>query len=324
MADAVQVYLDYVRALPGEIAEVEQWVDLSSRLGATGQGGTADFASVQIHDGWLHVVDYKHGKGVKKFAKDNPQLMLYGIGMYDRHAFLGPIRGVTLHIVQPRLDHIDSWDVSPDQLAAKAAELARSVQAAKGPNPPFQPTEEGCRFCKGAGSCKAYAKWASDLMQAEFEDLTTPGGDLSPLDPELLTPEQRGALVLQLKQVRNWVDKVEKAALADLRAGRQIPGLKLVPGRNKRSWEDEEAAQKKLKGKRFKIDDIAPRKLLSPAQAEKLLGKDKFQKDLGPLVHVEQGPPTIASSDDPRPSVDPGEAQGFEDLTAPATENEKE
>lgn len=108
MRDYVQMYLDYVRAIKGELL-VEQRFDLGKWIP---EGfGTSD--AVVLDDGVCHVMDLKYGKGVRVDATCNTQLMLYALGAYDAFdAIYGPITKFVLHVCQPRLDHFDQWEVA--------------------------------------------------------------------------------------------------------------------------------------------------------------------------------------------------------------------
>lgn len=107
MRDYVQNYVDYVRAIPGQLL-VEQRLDISAWVPEC--FGTSD--AVVLADGVCHIVDLKYGKGVRVDAENNSQLMLYALGAYDAYdCIYGPINKVVIHIVQPRLDHYSSWEI---------------------------------------------------------------------------------------------------------------------------------------------------------------------------------------------------------------------
>lgn len=107
MRDYVQTYVDYVLSIKGELL-VEQRLDISRWVPDC--FGTSD--AVVLLDGVCHIIDLKYGKGVKVFAEQNTQLMLYALGAYDAYdSIYGPLTDFEIHIVQPRLDHIDSWRI---------------------------------------------------------------------------------------------------------------------------------------------------------------------------------------------------------------------
>jgi hypothetical protein len=108
MREYVQQYVDYVRAIPGELL-VEQRMNFSQWV--PDGFGTAD--AVILNDGICHVCDLKFGKGLRVDAIENPQMMLYALGAYAAYdAIYGPISKFVLHVCQPRLDHFDAWEVA--------------------------------------------------------------------------------------------------------------------------------------------------------------------------------------------------------------------
>ena len=76
---------------------VEKRVDFS--IWAPEGFGTAD--CVVLSDDVAHVIDLKYGKGVVVDAENNPQLMLYALGVYETYKILYGIKTFVLTIVQP-------------------------------------------------------------------------------------------------------------------------------------------------------------------------------------------------------------------------------
>ena len=62
--------------------------------------GTADCVVVGGED--LHIIDLKYGQGVLVDARENTQLMLYGLGALSLLDGIYDIENVSLHIYQPR------------------------------------------------------------------------------------------------------------------------------------------------------------------------------------------------------------------------------
>lgn len=79
-----------------------------------------------------------------------------------------------------------------------------------------------------------------------------------------------------------------------------MPGLKLVEGKSNRAFIDDKEIIKILKAKGYKKSDYIIEKLISITDAEKLLGKAKFEEILSPLITKPQGAPTIAKIEDKR------------------------
>ena len=76
--------------------------------------GTADMVVVDSHK--IHIIDLKLGKGVVVDAEQNVQLMIYGLGVLDMLGFLYEIDTVELTIVQPRIEHFSTWEISAEEL----------------------------------------------------------------------------------------------------------------------------------------------------------------------------------------------------------------
>lgn len=89
METSTDVYLEYIKAVmlsyPVQPAVVaEKRVDYSAY--APDGFGTAD--CLVLAGDVLHVIDYKHGKGVPVSADHNPQMMLYALGAISAYSML--------------------------------------------------------------------------------------------------------------------------------------------------------------------------------------------------------------------------------------------
>lgn len=110
-------------------------------------------------------------------------------------------------------------------------------------------------------------------------------------------PVERSELLENLKALKGWAERSLKTIEA-LAVDEQLEfqGHEMGTGNSKRSWADDEKAMPVLfelaldKGKT--MDDLY--KLITPAQAEKLLGKSKAVKEaLEPLIKTEEGEPKL-------------------------------
>ena len=158
MEEYTDEYVDYVLELyaeaqtgcPDALLISERRVDFSD---VVPHGfGTTD--TIIIADDVMHVIDFKYGKGVLVEAIGNPQLRLYGWGAYREYGPLYDIKKVVVHIVQPRLDHFDSEELTVDELAVWAIETVqpRAALADKGEGE-FRAGEH-CRFCRAQAICR--------------------------------------------------------------------------------------------------------------------------------------------------------------------------
>ncbi len=302
MVEAIQLYLDYVRNHSGE-KWVEQRVDFSPWV--PGGFGTCD--CLVIEGKTASVIDLKYGKGVKVDACNNSQAMLYALGALNEYEFLfDEIEIFKLAIVQPRLDHISEHTISKKELLAFGEYAKERAEAALAESAPFTPGDKQCRFCKAKASCRALAEHSLKIAAEGFEAVEIP---LTLKDPKKLTSEEVAALLPQLNLIVGWAKAIEAYALATLEHGQEIPGYKVVEGRSIRKWADESAAENALRRSKLKIAEIFTKKLISPTQTEKLLGKN--HPILREFSVKPEGKPAIAVETDKRPTLVIDVAEGF-------------
>ncbi len=301
MAAGVQAYLDLVRALPGAnrtLPSLRVEARVSYAPWVADGFGTADAVVFDAKTNTAAIVDLKFGKGVRVDAENNPQLMLYALGVLHEYSYLYYVEAFRLIIVQPRLDHVSEWTISRKDLLAFGEQAGERAALALSDDAPASPGEKQCRFCKAKAVCRALAEHNLKTAAEEFSDVTAP---VAVKDTSRLDNDEIAALLPQLNMIAAWIKAVEAHAIRELEHGRDVPGYKLVAGRSIRKWRDEAEAEARLRGARLKVADILPRKLLSPTQAETLLGKG--HPLLGELVVKPQGKPTLAVESDKRPAL---------------------
>lgn len=306
LVEPVRVYVDYVRSLGSEIV-TEVSLDISLITKEPEARGTSD--AVVFSEGVLHVCDLKYGKGEPVSAEENPQLAIYAGAALAAFDFLGEIREVCMHIVQPRLNSISVWRVSVDELMAFLADVTRAgaqclrlLDENRDPDTVpaefFQPCAKACRFCRHRGKCAALAKYALSVAGLELP---------APLKASL-DAQQLAYILDRIGLIKSWMGEVEAAAHAALMEGREVPGYKLVEGRaGSRKWTDESKAEKLLKAWKVPADFRYVKSLISPTQAEKLLKlktiTDEQWGELCGYVSREPGKPTVVPASDKRPAI---------------------
>jgi hypothetical protein len=303
MAGHVQRYVNEVYRLceGADLVLVEHPVPIGHITGEPNAIGTADLISLDIKERVISVHDLKYGRGHRVEAEDNYQLALYGLGALRALDVLAEVGGewaVGLYIHQPRLNNLSSWIMEVTSLEYHGAKLKLFAEETRKPEAPRVPGEPQCQWCKAKVKCPE--------LQAQINETAATGAKFSGDLAELLP---RVALI------RDWCNAVEGAALDALKRGEQVPGWKLVEGRRSRLWAHEGEVSKKCKALKLKLDEYAPRALLSVAQLEKLVGAKEFAEKLGPLVETKPGKPTLAPAADRRPAIEPAEALGFGDMT---------
>ncbi|ASX25891.1 DUF2800 domain-containing protein [Candidatus Williamhamiltonella defendens] len=294
MVEAIQRYLDYVHQHQGSLL-IEQKVDFSPWVP---EGfGTCDCLIIEGHT--ASVIDLKMGKGVRVEAENNPQALLYALGALNEYEFIfDHITTFKLAIVQPRLDHISEHEISRDELLVFGETAKKRAALALAPNADFRPDQKACKFCRAKARCRALAERSLQLAAQEFHNVVTP---ITLKNITLLNNRDIAALLPQLNMMADWIKSVEATALQELEQGRDIPGYKLVTGRSIRKWRDEAQAEQSLRNTHLKVAEIFTQKLVSPAQAEKLLGKK--HQILDELAIHPEGKPIIAPKSDKRPAL---------------------
>ena len=315
MVDSVNSFIEYVSDLPGDPvyeAQVryDKWVK--------GGFGTADDA--RLGDGLCYVTDFKHGEGVQVFAKDNPQLMCYALGILHDYGDLYNITDFQLAICQPRLDHIDEWRISVHDLIDWGLRVLQPGSwLTEANNAPFK-AGRWCQFCRIKGTCRARAEWSLQQVTGspnDFDDLTA-----APVDPVIvntLTPDDVSKILYNVDVIATWLKDVKAWAIRELQQGHAVADWKMVEGRSRRSWREQEpmalAGLLALEASgRHPSDFLEPIKLLSPPKVEKLLGKKEGKPIVAKYAIKTAGKPTLAPGDDKRPALTVDALKEFEDL----------
>lgn len=273
MAEAVQVYLDECRRVPGS-QHIEVRFSLESIDPPAPMFGTADFVLYDATTRTLRVVDLKYGAGVQVQAEDNPQLRYYALGamlafpQYD-------VQAIEAVIVQPRaFGHpIRSTTIDPVDLWEWSVTLIRQAEKALAPDALLK-AGDWCRFCPAAGKCSAQRDAALAVAVDEFavEDETTVEVVQQPIDARLLTPEQVADALARVPMVEAFIRDL-LAVGHQLATQGTLPGWKLVPKRPTQRWTDATEAADMLAMAHELPDDaiFKPRELVSPAQAREAL-----------------------------------------------------
>ena len=317
MVAAIGRYVDRVREYVGTgILLAEQRLSISSFTGEAGAAGTADATGILPDE--LQVHDLKYGMGVKVFAKRNKQLMIYALGVRESvELTYGPFKKIRLVIHQPRLEHLDEWDCTSEELDAFAEEVKVAADKALFiyENPgllsavELNPSDDACRWCKAKPTCPKLAKFVADSAAMDFEAI-----DAAPQIPggSVILAQKMAAIPL----IEDWCKAIRAKVESELFAGVAIPGWKLVQGkRGNRSWKDVEAADALLKLMRMPMEDRYKMTLLSPTQIERALKPTpkRLQRVLdAKLVEQRDGLPSVAPESDPRPVwAPPDQAKDF-------------
>ena len=294
LVEAVDEYVGYcigqIEAAKQEcsdpVFEVERRTDISRHI--EGCFGTADMVIVTDHK--IHVIDLKLGKGVMVDAEHNEQLMIYGLGILDFYEILYDIETVALTIVQPRLEHLSTWEISVEDLKKWAKEeLEPKARMALDGEGEFRAGDH-CRFCKARFTCRARAEEYLKLARMEFAE------------PALLSDDEIAEVLLKADTLKKWAEEIYAYAQNEAVVNhRQWPGFKLVLGKSNRKYTDENEAAEAAKKAGY--TDIYKTSLIGITDMEKLMGKKKFSEILGSLVYKPEGKVTLVPESDKREAV---------------------
>lgn len=288
MHEHVSRYVEVVmeKLTPGADLYVEQYLDFSPWVP---EGfGTGD--AVIVSDEAIEIVDLKYGKGVKIDAEGNPQLRLYALGAYNQFGALYDFDKVRVTIVQPRLDHISSEELTVEELLKWGEEIKPIAQKAFKGEGEFNPGPH-CRFCKARRSCRARAEYHMNLARYEFKE------------PALLSVEEIAEILKQADDLAAWAKEVKEHALTlAFRDGVKIPGWKVVEGRSTRKIADEAALAEKLAAEGV---DPFKKVMKTLTELEKTVGKKRFAELADGLIVKPPGKPTLVEEADKRPEVIP-------------------
>lgn len=300
-------YAEYVQGLRKEGSKllVEQKNELWY---APGRNAIVDAAVINPDS--LHIVDYKYGQGVVVSPVENLQATIYA---YQIALPLDlPLDfPVTVHIYQPRgRENGDTpahtWETTIGDIADRAGHIAGKAQIiqinneTKGNPLQFAPSEKACRWCPAKAFCPARQDDMLDGIEALSTIEQTPTLPL----PSALSIEQLAAVLKHRKKIKQWLDDAEEYALSRMTEGNPVPGFKLVMSRGgNRYWADpKKAAELLMKTTVLKRAEVIEEKTITPAAAEKLVGKKKFSSELEALITRAPGGPEIAPEDDKRES----------------------
>lgn len=204
----------------------------------------------------------------------NDSLAFYTAGfMNDVRAPL-ILESITAWIVQPRSGGVEKTEVTIGEIESFVEEISSARELADGDNPPAA-AGDWCKFCRATPLCPTLNAHVTEVLVHMYDD------------PALLDPSNLESILDRAGDIRRWLDDVEGFATHQIQSGQKIGNWQVVPTRPTRCWVNEDAVWLRLRGTNMSLDDYAPRKLVSPAQAEKLIKKEEIDGiDLSDLVEA--------------------------------------
>lgn len=278
--------------------------------------GTADISiEVFAEDGkqeFLEVIDYKDGRGYVD-PNENTQLQSYWIGKAYATEGTDTWRSRKT-IVQPKTNPPIRY--TPDKVRKDLHLVWQTLsKAAAATDDPAAPLVAGkhCHWCLANPRRGGHCAQPLDQSAQEVSSMLNIEGGSSILDAlretkvEDMSSEELAKIADQEPAFQAAFDRVKAEITARVEQNLDVPGWGFVRGNSKRVWKDEEAAANALKNRRLKAEQYRPRVLISPAQAEKLLGKEVFERMAEEHVDVVYGKERVgrvAGNRSDRPSAE--------------------
>lgn len=222
------------------------------------------------------VLDWKFGNGVAVEATENEQGMFYvaaAMRTPETQWVFEDVDEIEIIIVQPPM--VKRWVTTPKRIAQFEFDL---IAAVNGPRTKMA-TGDHCRWCAAKPTCPMVTGAVDRALKTA----------LVRVDAEKISE-----YLTQAELLESWIDSVRVLAYDMLENNVKVPGFKLVAKRGTRQWVNDAAPVDLLGDKAYES------KLISVAQAEKIIGKKNFPADLA--VSVSSGS-TLAADSDPRPAV---------------------
>lgn len=171
------------------------------------------------------IVDYKFGRGEVAAAAGN--LQLAALAVLAGQALATEVFAV---ILQPFVSTASPQVVRYRWEDLQAAEeyLDKAIAAAEAPGAALRPGAKQCRYCRAQAVCPAALREALSCRAVERW--------------EALPPDARAELWRRAQLARRVADAIERKVKADLKAGAELPGLELAPGRSSFTVTDAQAA----------------------------------------------------------------------------------
>ena len=276
---AVQVYINvlqhYVNVNSSNIlsfsAERKVSIELDEQTKKAGIScwGTVDAALVTTQS--IHVFDLKYGENEPVDARNNAQLMLYAVGLYQAYKPFHPsINCIVLHIIQPRQEHkYSDYQLSGEQLMYwfnnTVVPVCHEISKLDVNRVMANPSVETCKntHCEAyeCGRCNKCKNWALARLSAS--------SSVIPTDEELVEE-------VRLRSFLNgYMDNSRDMTVEELKNGRVINGV-VCESKEVRNM------PKSKKGKQAVLDKLGSMYL------PELAGEEYVDHSPKPLYYFEQ------------------------------------
>ena len=261
-AEFALAHIRMVAALESELGtvKVEQFgVAFSNDLVRV--AGTADVVAFNEDKSILEIADLKTGR--QWVDADSPQMKIYALGVLKKY-LSASFETVRLTIVQPQAGENRTHVMTADELHNWADNvLMPAVNAAVKDVTEPTPSKDACQYCPAKMICPAQTKALASVPVTA--DIAT------------LTPDQVADLLDKAELVEDFITALRKQATKTLEAGGVLRGWQMAPKRPTRQWTKDADAVQVLLSAGVPETQLYETSLITPAAADKILGKDRKQ-----------------------------------------------
>jgi hypothetical protein len=283
MRDSVEEYVTYVKSFWESVSTLVVGTEVEVEIPIKDSWGTVDAFS--ISDDEIHVFDFKYGFR-KIEAKNNPQLILYGLGLVNlvrqnpmkQDVKIHDNTVVSFHIIQPRVSITPSkWSMTVKELDEwlinNQGNIDNAVNSENGE--PIFSSGEHCSFCRARSVCKKRMNNYTDVKKFLGEKYSN----------GMLSVEEVEEYYADSLKYAKYVEELKKFLL---RAGEEgtLKRYKLQDGKSRRMISStelfNEVAKKAIDDGVYEEEDIYIMKQIKPiTEIERNIGKKKFEEYFG-------------------------------------------
>jgi hypothetical protein len=253
-----------------EYYEIEPFVELIPDYA----GGSIDLLGVSTDGKTVLVLDYKFGQ-VRVDVEGNDQLLFYALCAASDPAtqdMFEKAENIELVIVQPKIKGaISRWTCSLTHMDEWGELMNAAIDKVDLKNPPLAAGKH-CKYCPNAAYCKVRKAdvVAAMALGPQHKDQLQDAGD-------------------RLEEVEAWVNAVRSELYVQIGRGVSINGWKNVETRGKRTWINEEAADRALRAEKIKVGMFTRTSMLTAPQTMTALKKARVKFDLAVFAqeHIE-------------------------------------
>ena len=223
-------------------------------------GGTADVVAYNLNQSIMEIADLKTGR--MWVDADSAQMKIYALGVMRK--LVKTFDTVRLTIVQPQAGVNRTHEMTGDELFEWGETvLVPAIKAAVLGTTEPTPSKDACQYCPAKMICPAQTKALAEVPVT--------------LDVKTLTPDQVADLLDKADLIEDFIAALRKQATKTLTEGGVLRGWQMAPKRAIRAWSKEADAAQVLRDAGIPENQIFETSIITPAAADKLLGKDRKQ-----------------------------------------------